>query len=130
MCGTVTIKVVNALLRSCTFKYLIAYINYLILTALILTTHTVIYEEMNPAMIEFCCFNASIGVATKTAQTCDEEITYADPTFYKRKAQKSVREFIPNLCDASLYKFSSESELVCDCFFFFTQHHIQFLYKS
>lgn len=97
MCGTVTIKVVNAFLRSCTFKYLIAYINYLILTALILTTHTVSYEEMNPAMIEFCCFNASIGVAiTKTVQTCDEEITYADPTFLKRKAQKSVREFIPN----------------------------------
>lgn len=80
------------ILRSCTSKYLIAYINDLILTALILTPHTVCYEKMNSAKIEFCCFNASIGVAlTKTVHTCEEEITYADPTFHKRRAQKSVR---------------------------------------
>ncbi|XP_073699621.1 uncharacterized protein [Garra rufa] len=28
-------------------------------------------------------------IIVETVQTCDKEITYADPTFYKRKAQKS-----------------------------------------
>lgn len=33
-------------------------------------------------------------IVVETVQTNNEEITYADPTFYKRKAQTVVRQFM------------------------------------
>lgn len=64
-------------------------------------------------------------IIVEADQTREEEITYADPTFYKRKAQKSVRSFMTILC---LY-FSTESDLdvcmsadLCLCFCVMDDH--------
>jgi len=62
-------------------------INSLSLTAII-TTH----------MLKINCSNASIIVVLETDETHAEEITYTDPVFYKRNANKPVRQFIINLC--------------------------------
>lgn len=91
------VKFVNAVFKNCRIQYLIAYINAL--------THKEVTDE-----IEFCCFNASIVVVAKTVQTREEEMTYAVPTFHKRKAHKLVREYIPKLCSVSMNTFSSESD--------------------
>ncbi len=39
-------------------------------------------------------FSVGLIVIVGTDQTRNDEITYADPTFFKQKAQKPVREFI------------------------------------
>ncbi len=55
MFETVKIKIVNAFIKCCCFKYSITYINAL--TALIIT------HKSQKNRSEFCCFNASIIVA-------------------------------------------------------------------
>lgn len=47
----------------------------------------------------FYCIIAVV-VDNEAVQTCDEEITYADPTFFKRNKQKPVSPFF---CVAVLY---------------------------
>lgn len=56
------------------------------------------YEEIK----RFCCFNAVI-IIVETVQTHTEEITYAEPKFYKRNTQKAVRSFITVICVLPFY---------------------------
>ncbi|XP_016113121.1 SLAM family member 5-like [Sinocyclocheilus grahami] len=55
------------------------------------TTHLNITQHCHTcaAAVVMCCICRKHRKTHQEAQTHDEEITYADPTFYKRKAQKS-----------------------------------------
>ncbi len=47
-------------------------------------------KERNKCNIVF--FSVGLIVIVGTDQTRNDEITYADPTFFKQKAQKPVRD--------------------------------------
>ncbi len=74
--------------------------------------NTYIYIKLR--YLRICYFNTSVNTV-QTVETREEEITYAEPAFYKRKAQKAVRSFIHFKCCVSV-SFHQGVRFACACF--------------